>query len=116
MTINLNQEEFKEKVFDYATGEAKYSGDKPALIDFWADWCQPCRMVAPILEKLSEEFKDDIYIYKVNVDENEELSTAFAIQSIPSLLFVPKDGQLQMALGVHPEDKLRDAIKEVLLK
>ena len=115
MTEHLTADTFKEKVFNYETNkEWKFEGEKPCLIDFYADWCGPCKMVAPILEELSEEYEGKLDIYKVNTEEQRELSAIFGIQSIPSLLFVPKDGQPQMAMGVLPKDTLEKAFKDVL--
>ena len=89
-----------EKVFNYEENkEWKFEGDKPCIIDFYADWCGPCKMVAPILEELSEEYKGKVDIYKVDTEVEQELSAAFGIRSIPSMLFVPQDEQPQMAQG-----------------
>ena len=116
MTEHLNKETFLEKVFDFEKNqEWKYKGELPALIDFWAPWCGPCRMVGPVLDELSEEYKGKIHIYKVNTDEEQELGGAFGIRSIPSLLFIPKEGQPKMAVGALPKDALVDAIKKELL-
>jgi thioredoxin len=116
MTEHLNKKTFLEKVFDYEKNkEWKYDGELPALIDFWAPWCGPCRMVGPILDELSEEYKDKIHIYKVNTDEEPELGAVFGIRSIPSLLFVPKEGQPKMAVGALPKEALIDAIEKELL-
>jgi thioredoxin len=116
MTEHLNKKTFLEKVFDYEKNkEWKYDGELPALIDFWAPWCGPCRMVGPILDKLSEKYKDKIHIYKVNTDEEPELGAVFGIRSIPSLLFVPKEGQPKMAVGALPKEALIDAIEKELL-
>ena len=116
MTEHLNKKTFLEKVFDYEKiKEWKYDGELPALIDFWAPWCGPCRMVGPILDELSEEYKDKIHIYKVNTDEEPELGAVFGIRSIPSLLFVPKEGQPKMAVGALPKEALIDAIEKELL-
>jgi thioredoxin 1 len=116
MTEHLNKKAFLEKVFNYEQNqEWKYEGEIPALIDFWAPWCGPCRMVAPILDELSEEYKGKINIYKVNTDEEQELGAAFGIRSIPSLLFIPKEGQPKMAMGALPKEALIDAIEKELL-
>lgn len=115
MLEHLTKETFKEKVFNYEVNkEWKFEGDKPVLIDFYADWCAPCRMVAPILEELSLEYNGKLNIYKINTEEERELSSLFGIRSIPSLLFVPKEGQPQMAMGALPKDTFVKAIKEVL--
>ena len=111
----LTKESFKEKVFNFEENkEWKYEGDKPALIDFYADWCGPCKMVAPVLEELQEEYGDSIVIYKVDTEKEQELAGMFGIQSIPSLLFVPVEGQPQMAMGALPKDTFEKAIADVL--
>ena len=117
-TINLTKAEFLTKVANYEESPDKwvYLGDKPCLIDFYADWCGPCKMVAPILEELAEEYKDDIYIYKIDTEAEQELAAAFGIRSIPSILFCPMDEQPQMAQGALPKDGFKQAINEVLLK
>jgi len=115
MTEHLNKQAFLEKVFNFEQNkEWKFEGDKPCLIDFYADWCGPCKIVAPVLEELSEEYKDSVNIYKVNTEQEQELAAAFGIQSIPSLLFVPMGDKPQMAMGALPKQQLEDAIKDVL--
>ena len=112
----LTKETFLEKVFDFEKNqEWKFEGNLPCLIDFYADWCGPCKMVAPILEELSKEFEGKINIYKVNTEVEQELAAAFGIRSIPSLLFCPKEGKPQMAMGALPKQAMTDAINEVLL-
>ncbi|MCD4790151.1 MAG: thioredoxin [Bacteroidales bacterium] len=114
---HLTKQTFIEKVFNYEINkEWKFEGELPCIIDFYADWCQPCKMVAPILEELSEEYKGKINIYKVNTEAEQELASAFGIRSIPSLLFCPKDGQPQMAQGALPIDTFKQVIEDVLLK
>lgn len=116
MTEHLNKETFLQKVFDYEKNkEWKYEGNIPALIDFWAPWCGPCRMVGPVLDELSEEYKGKVNFYKVNTDEEQELSAVFGIRSIPSLLFVPAEGQPKMAMGALPKETLVQAIEKELL-
>ncbi len=111
----LTKETFKEKVFNYETNKDwKYEGSVPCLIDFYADWCGPCKMVAPILEELQAEYSDKIVIYKVDTEDQQELASMFGIRSIPSLLFVPKDGQPQMATGALPKETFIKAIDDVL--
>ena len=115
MTELLTKETFLEKVFNYEQNkEWKFEGDKPCIIDFYADWCGPCKMVAPILEELSEEYAGKVDIYKVDTEVEQELSAAFGIRSIPSMLFCPSDEQPQMAQGALPKHNLEQVIKEVL--
>lgn len=112
---HLTNETFKEKIFDYeANKEWKFEGDTPAIIDFYADWCGPCKVIAPLLEELKDEYGDKLDIFKVNTEEQREISSAFGIQSIPSLLFIPKEGQPQMAMGALPKETFKQAISEVL--
>ena len=112
---HLTNETFKEKVFNYEDSkEWKFEGETPAIIDFYADWCGPCKTIAPILEELKDEYGDKLEIYKVNTEEQKELSSVFGIQSIPSLLFIPKEGQPQMAMGALPKETFKQAISEVL--
>lgn len=112
---NLTNETFKEKVFDYTQGqEWSYKGDTPAIIDFYADWCGPCKMVAPVLEELDQEYGDKLTIYKVDTEAQQELAAVFGIRSIPSLLFIPLGEQPQMAMGALPKPNMEQVIKEVL--
>jgi thioredoxin 1 len=112
---HLTKETFKSKVFNFeANKEWKFEGDKPAVIDFYADWCGPCKMVAPVLEELAAEYSGKINIYKVDTEVEKELSGVFGIQSIPSILFVPTDGQPSMAKGALPKDSLKQAFADVL--
>ena len=112
---HLTKESFKEKVFNFELNkEWKFEGKVPAIIDFYADWCGPCKMVAPILEELQAEYGEKLTIFKVNTEEQQELSSMFGIQSIPSILFVPLEGQPQMAMGALPKDTFKSAITDVL--
>jgi thioredoxin len=114
---HLTKETFLEKVFNYEQNqEWKFEGKLPCLIDFYADWCGPCKMVAPVLEELSKEYAGKIDIYKIDTEEQQELAGAFGIRSIPSLLFCPMDDQPQMAQGALPKASLKQVIEEVLLK
>jgi len=117
-TIKLTKAEFLTKVANYEANpsEWKYLGDKPCIIDFYADWCGPCKTIAPILEELAKEYDGQIYIYKVDTEKEQELAAAFGIRSIPSLLFVPMNEQPQMAQGALPKETFKKAIDEVLLK
>jgi len=113
---HLTAATFKQKVFDYDKNrEWKFEGDKPCVIDFYADWCGPCKMVSPILEDLSKEYDGKVQIYKVDTDKEQELASIFGIRSIPTILFVPTEGQPQASLGALPKDSLKKAIDEILL-
>ena len=116
-TIELTKADFLTKVSNFETNsnEWKYLGDKPAIIDFYASWCGPCKTIAPILEELAAEYGDSIVIYKVNTEQEQELAAAFGIRSIPSILFVPMNGQPQMAQGAMPKASFKEAIDKVLL-
>jgi len=112
---HLTKETFKEKVFDFeAKKDWDFAGDKPAIIDFYADWCGPCKMVAPVLEDLAKEYDGKVDIYKVNTEDQQELASAFGVSSIPSILFIPMDEQPQMAAGALPKQTFVDVIKDVL--
>ena len=116
-TVQLTNNTFKEKVFNYEVNkEWKYAGDKPCIIDFYADWCGPCKKVAPILEELAKEYDGEIIIYKVDTEKQKELAGAFGIRSIPSLLFIPVTGQPQMSQGALPKEQFEKIINEFLLK
>lgn len=113
--IHLDTESFKEKVFDYTNNENwNYKGDKVAIIDFYATWCGPCKKLAPIYSKLSNEFKDQVYFYKVDVDKAKELAALFQIRSIPTLLYIPLDGEPRLVPGGISEENLRSNVKELL--
>lgn len=113
----LTKQDFLTKIANYETnaGEWKFLGDKPALIDFYASWCGPCKMVAPILEELAEEYSSRIDIYKVDTEKEQELAAVFGIRSIPSLLFIPVEGEPQMATGAMSKTDFKKAIDDVLL-
>ena len=116
MTEQLTKETFLTKVFDFEKNQDwKFNGELPAIIDFWAPWCGPCRMVGPVLEELSEEYKGKVNIYKVNTDEEQELGGVFGIRSIPSILFVPLTGQPKMSVGALPKESIKQAIDKELL-
>jgi thioredoxin 1 len=116
-TIHLDAQGFKDKIFDYETGqEWKFKGAKAAVIDFYADWCGPCKSVAPILEELSDQYKDQLVIYKIDTDKEIELSSLFGIQSIPTLLFIPLNGNPMVQKGALPKNILQQIIEERLLQ
>lgn len=117
-TVKLTKADFLTKVFDYESNptEWKYLGDKPAIIDFYADWCGPCKMIAPILDELAQEYQGEIVIYKIDTEAEQELAAAFGIRSIPSLLFIPMGEQPQMVQGALPKSEFKKAIETVLLK
>lgn len=114
--MDIDNKAFIERIFDYNNSdEWNYKGDKPAIIDFWAAWCGPCKQIAPVLEEIAAEYGDDIHVYKVNVDEETELAQAFGIRSIPTLLFVPMEGIPQAIMGSAPKSKLKNAVDTILL-
>lgn len=115
-TIKLTTEEFKEKVLDYTTQqEWSYQGTLPAIIDFYADWCGPCKMVAPILEELAKEYEGKLVIYKVDTEKEQELSAIFGIRSIPTFLFIPMEGKPMLQPGALPKNAFKQVIDERLV-
>jgi thioredoxin len=105
-----------QKVFNYEQNKDwQFAGELPAVIDFWAPWCGPCRTVGPIIEELSNEYAGKVNFYKVNVDDEQELAGVFGVRSIPSLLFVPKTGKPKMSVGALPKNALKDAVENELL-
>ena len=114
---NITKQDFINKVMDYKSNpsEWKYKGDKPAIIDFYASWCGPCRMLAPILDEIAKEYDGKIYVYKVDTEAETELAQLFGIRSIPSILFVPMDGQPMMMQGALPKAELQKVIEEKLI-
>ena len=115
--VMLNKADFLVKVFNYEkqTEEWVYEGKKPCIIDFYADWCGPCKIIAPIMKELAAEYKDDIIFYKIDVDAETELAAAFGISSIPLILFVPMEGSPQAALGAYPKETIVERINSILL-
>ena len=115
-TQQLTTQDFKDKIFDYETSEQwQFKGSKPAIIDFYADWCGPCKTVAPVLEELSETYKGQVDIYKLDTEKEQELSALFGIQSIPTFLFIPVEGTPMMQKGALPKNALTQVIEERLL-
>ena len=115
---HLTYKEFLHKVWDFEKDPTtfKYKGKLPAIVDFYADWCGPCRRVAPIMEKLAEEYDGQLLVYKVNVDQEKDLSAAFQVKSIPMVLFIPMEGQPMMQVGALPEEGYRKVVEEQLVK
>ncbi len=111
---NINKGDFLNKIFDYENNqEWQYKGDEPCIVDFWAPWCGPCRRVGPVLDQIADDYAGKLKVYKVNTEEEQELAGAFGIRSIPSILFVPKEGKPQMAMGALPKDAFEQAIKDL---
>lgn len=116
-TIQLTTQEFKDKVYNYAQEqEWKYKGNLPAIVDFYANWCGPCKLIEPVLEELSTIYEGKLIIYKVDTEAEQELSSVFGIQSIPTLLFIPVNGDPMMQKGALPKNAFKQVIEERLLK
>jgi len=115
MAEQLTKETFKQKIFNYDLNqEWKFEGDVPAVVDFWAPWCGPCRIVGPLIDQLSIEYAGKINFYKVNVDDEQELAGIFNVRSIPSMLFIPREGKPTMSVGALPKEALVDVITKEL--
>jgi thioredoxin 1 len=116
-TVYLSAEDFKSNIFNYeAEQEWNYKGNLPAIIDFYAEWCGPCKAIAPVLEELSIDYEGKLIVYKIDTDKEAELSSLFGIQSIPTLLFIPLQGDLMVQRGAVPKNLLRKVIEERLLQ
>lgn len=115
--VVLNKADFLTKIYNYEKNEAEwvYEGKKPCIIDFYADWCGPCKRVAPIMAELATEYKDEVIIYKIDVDQEKELAAVFGVSSIPMILFVPVDGKPQAAMGALPKETMVEQINTFLL-
>ena len=115
--MHLNAEQFKTLVWDYSKNADnwEFRGDLPVIIDFYADWCRPCKMVAPIMDELAAEYKGKIRVYKIDTDKEKELAQVFNVRSIPAVLFIPKEGKPQMSVGALPKPTFVTAIKDVLM-
>ena len=115
---NLTIADFKKQIMDFEANpqEWKYLGDKPAIIDFYATWCGPCKATAPVLEKIAEKYDGRINVFKVDVDKEQELAALFGVRSIPSLLFIPMSEKPQMATGATMQNDFERAIADILLK
>ena len=116
--IKLNKADFLKKIMNYETNSDEwiYLGDKPAIIDFYTDWCPPCRKIAPILDELAEEYSGKIYIYKINTEEERELAAVFGIKTIPFLLFIPMNETPHAFTGAMSKADFKKVIDELLLK
>ena len=113
--IAMDRQMFVERVFDFQSDSWAYQGDKPAIINFWASWCAPCRVLARTLTQIAAEFGDEIYVYKINVDEQPELAAAFGVRNLPFTLFVPMEGAPQSALGALSRRTVRRNVNTILL-
>ncbi|MFC1679255.1 thioredoxin [Elusimicrobiota bacterium] len=112
---NLTKETFKEKVYDYEKNKTwKFAGERPCIVDFYADWCGPCQTLKPILEEIAKKYDGKVDVYKVDTEKEQELAGIFDISSIPTLLFIPKDGKPQIAVGALPQTGIENGIREVL--
>ena len=123
VSIHLTKEEFLNKVFNYEKNKENwvYEGDRPAIVDFYADWCQPCKIASPILEELAKQYEGEIYVYKIDTEKEKELAAAFGIRSIPTFMLIPMEGQPQVFSGIGQTKEATkeifvQAIDEVLLK
>lgn len=110
----LNIETFKTKIFDFQKNkEWKFNGSRPAIIDFYADWCAPCRALAPVLEEVAQEYAGQVDVYKVNTETDPELAALFEVRGIPAILFIPKTGEPAMSSGFMPKESFKTAISEL---
>ena len=113
--MTLSSKEFKTKVFYISAKNPEYLGSKPAIVDFYASWCGPCRAISPVLEELAKEYGDKIVIYKVDVDASRDIAQAFGIRSIPAVLFIPMKGEAQMTVGGRSKEDFKKQIDTILL-
>ena len=112
--ITLDAEGFAKRVADLSQAEWKYLGDKPAIVDFYADWCAPCRAIAPYLEEIAKEYDGQLYVYKINVDYDPEIADAFKIRGIPTLLFIPVEGEYSVQIGNTSKEELMKKVAEIM--
>ncbi|MBP3407662.1 MAG: thioredoxin [Bacteroidaceae bacterium] len=116
-TVHLTKEQFLRRIADYEKNpdSFRFLGSRPALIDFYAGWCGPCKMLAPVLEELSDEYAGRVDIYKVDVEQEEELAALFRVRSIPTLVYIPMDGKIRVTQGAVGKPQLKEAIENILL-
>lgn len=116
-TVHLTKEQFLRRIADYEKNpdSFRFLGSRPALIDFYAGWCGPCKMLAPVLEELSDEYAGRVDIYKVDVEQEEELAALFRVRSIPTLVYIPMNGQIRVTQGAIGKPQLKEAIENILL-
>jgi thioredoxin 1 len=113
----LTNETFKKVIFNYDLNKSwKYEGSKPAIIDFYADWCPPCRQLSPLVEEIAKEYEGKIVVYKVNTDNEKSLAQSLGISSLPTLLYIPSKGEPQITVGLIPKETLVKTVNEILLK
>lgn len=112
----LSEVAYKENIEDFTTDEWKYLGEVPAIVDFYADWCGPCRQLAPLIDEIASEYSGKIKVYKVNVDNAGSLARSYGIRSIPSVLFIPLSGEPRMKVGLMPKSDLKALVEDFLLK
>jgi len=113
--IHLDDASFKKNVWDYTKNSSwKYEGNKPIIIDFYADWCRPCKMIAPHLKAIQAEYGNKLQVYKINTDQNPQLANLFKIRSIPTVLFVPADGNYKQIIGYRSKAQFEEIVKTVL--
>ena len=120
--ITINEEQFKKKIMDFEKNDTwNFKGDKPCIVDFYADWCAPCRVTSPILEDLAKEYEGQINVYKVDIEKDKKLASVFGVRSIPTFLYCPKDGKPSKATGIgqskeETRQMFKKNIEEILLE
>jgi len=114
--VMLTNDSFKKLVFNYVENkEWKYEGKQPAIIDFYADWCAPCRQLSPLVDEIAKEYKGKIVVYKVDTEKEKELTQSIGITGLPTLLFIPAEGQPRISMGFIPKESLVKAVNEILM-